>query len=164
MPEVALRPFNPASDEVTLRHWLRQPHVARWWGDPEERLGDALGHPPEQHAIITVDSAPIGYVCWQRLGPEEMNAVGLTDLPDGLVDIDVFLGEPEAMGQGVGPRLGPLLLARLRADPHVSFAGIGTSVSNERAIRAAEKLGFRLFREYQEPEVGPCRYMVLALA
>ena len=37
---------------------------------------------------------------------------------------------------------------------------MATSVSNERAIRAYEKVGFRLFREFQDPESGPCRYML----
>jgi RimJ/RimL family protein N-acetyltransferase len=54
-----------------------------------------------------------------------------------------------------------LLLARLRLDPLVSVAGVGTSVSNERAIRAFEKAGFRLFREFQDPEFGSCWYMVV---
>lgn len=163
MQEVALRPFDPASDESRLRHWLCQPHVARWWGEPEERLADALQHPPECHAVITIDEIPVGYVCWQRLGPDEIEAAGLPALPDGLVDIDMYLGEPEWMGQGIAPQVGRLLLAYLRADPRVSFVGTGTSASNERAIRAAEKLGFWLFQEYQEPELGPCRYMILEM-
>jgi RimJ/RimL family protein N-acetyltransferase len=49
----------------------------------------------------------------------------------------------------------------LRADPLVQYVGVGTSVSNERAIRAFEKVGFRLFREFQDPECGSCRYMVV---
>jgi len=67
----------------------------------------------------------------------------LADLPEDLVDIDVLIGEPEFIDRGVGPRSLSLLLARLRVDPFVTIAGVGTSVSNERAIRAFEKAGFR---------------------
>jgi len=117
----------------------------------------------DSHAVIVADGDPVGYLCWQTPPQEELEEAGLTDLPEDLVDIDVMIGELEAVGQGVGPRAIGLLLDRLRADPSVSFAGVGTSVSNKRAIRAAEKAGFGLFREFQDPESGPCLYMVAEL-
>lgn len=162
MQEVALRPFDPASDESRLRRWLRQTHVTRWWGAAEERLPDVLQHPAEHHAVIVVDGTPVGYVCWQRVPPDELEAAGLPDLPQGTVDVDVFIGESEMRGQGIGTAVGRLLLARWCADPDVSFAGVGISASNTRSLRAAEKLGLQLFREYQDPETGPSRYLLLA--
>jgi aminoglycoside 6'-N-acetyltransferase len=81
-------------------------------------------------------------------------------LPDHLVDIDIMIGEPEALGRGVGPRALGLLLDRFRADPRVEWAGLGTSLANERAIRAFEKAGFQRFREIADPEIGPGLYLV----
>ena len=124
-------------------------------------LENSLQCSPENHAVIVADGTPVGYLCWQTPPQHELEAAGLADLPKDLVDIDVLIGEPEFIDRGVGPRSLGLLLARLRVDPFVTVAGVGTSVSNERAIRAFEKAGFRLFRAFQDPEFGSCRYMVV---
>jgi len=158
--EVRLEAFDPELDLQRLRDWLRQPHVNRWWGDHPQQFEDPQWCSRETHAVIVVDGAPVGYLCWQRTPQDELEAAGLTDLPDDLVDIDIMIGEPKAVGRGVGPRALGLLLDRFRSDPLVSSAGLATSVSNARAIRAFEKAGFRLFREFQDSGSGPCRYMV----
>ncbi len=159
--ELRLETFDPELHSLRLREWLHRPHVARWWGDPQLALESSLRCSPENHAVIVADGAPVGYLCWQTPPQNELEVAGLTDLPEDLVDVDVFIGEPEFMGRGVGPRSLGLLLARWRLDPSVTLAGVGTSVSNERAIRAFEKAGFRRFREFQDPEFGSCWYMVV---
>ncbi len=78
------------------------------------------------------------------------------------MDIDLLIGEPELLGHGIGPRALALLLARLRAEG-VGFAGLGTSTSNFAAIRAFEKAGFCLFRDFEDSEFGPCRYLLAQL-
>jgi aminoglycoside 6'-N-acetyltransferase len=92
----------------------------------------------------------------------ELEVTGLTDLPEDLVDIDIMIGEPEFLGAGVGPRALVLLLATLHGEG-VGFAGLGTSTANSAAIRAFEKVGFRLFRDFEDPEFGQCQYMVVQL-
>ncbi len=159
--DVRLETFGAELHSQRLRDWLHRPHVARWWGDPQLALESSLRCSAENHAVIVADGAPVGYLCWQTLPQSELEAAGLTDLPEDLVDIDVFIGEPELLDRGLGPRSLGLLLARLRVDPFVTVAGVGTSVSNERAIRAFEKAGFRRFREFQDPELGSCCYMVV---
>ena len=161
--EVRLRTFDPKLDSQRLRDWLRRAHVARWWGEPQQQLENLLRCSRETQTVIVADGTPVGYLCWQKPPQDELEAAGLTDLPEDLVDIDIMIGESKVVGQGVGPRALRLLLNRSRADPLVSFAGVATSVSNERAIRAFEKAGFRLFREFQDPESGPCRYMVVEI-
>ena len=95
--------------------------------------------------------------------PEQVEAAGLTDVPNGLVDIDILIGDPALLGQGVGSRALELLLARLRRESPVAFAGVGTSVSNTRAVRCFERAGFRLHREFLDPEWGPCMYLIADL-
>lgn len=162
--DVRLESFDPELHSQTLRDWLRRPHVSQWWGDPQLALESSLRHSPETCAVIVADGAPVGYLCWQTPPQDELETAGLADLPEDLVDIDVLLGEPAAIGRGVGPIALGLLLARLREDPSVSVAGVGTSVSNERAIRAFEKAGFRLVREFQDSEFGSCWYMVVEVS
>ena len=160
--EVRLETFDPELHSQRLRDWLRRPHVARWWGDPQQELENSLRRSRETHAIIAADGAYVGYICWQRPPQDELEAAGLTDFPEDLVDIDIMIGEPEFLGHGVGPRALALVLAKLR-DEAVGSAGLGTSISNRAAIRASEKAGVRLFREFEDPVCGPCRYMVAEL-
>ena len=112
--------------------------------------------------MVLADGAPVGYLCWQKPSKEETEAAGVTDLPEGLVDIDIMIDEPAYLGRGIAGKALALLMARLR-DAGVTIAGLGTSISNRAAIRAFEKAGFRLFREFEDPEWGPCKYMVAEL-
>ncbi len=154
---VDLEVLDLQADLPRLDRWLRRPHVVRWWGTPDST---ALARRPEDtHAVIMADGRPAGYLCWQRPSPAELEVAGLTDLPEDLVDIDIMIGEPELLGLGLGPRALALLLAKLRGEG-VGFAGLGTSASNRVAIRAFEKAGFRLFRDFEDPELGACKYMV----
>ena len=160
MRSVSLEPFDPKRHTERMLGWLHRPHVARWWGDPRQAMDHAMRTPSEAHALIVADGTPVGYLCWQRPTRGELEDAELTDLPEGLVDIDILIGEPGLLGQGIGSRALQQLLTRLRRDSSVLFAGLGTSVSNVRAGRAFERAGFSLFREFQDPEWGQCQYFV----
>jgi len=160
--DVDLKVLDLEADLPLLERWLRSPHVVRWWGTQDLHLTALAQRSRDTHAVITAAGRSVGYLCWQRPSPPELETAGLTDLPEDLVDIDILIGEPEFLGRGVGPRAMVLLLAKLRGEG-VGFAGVGTSTSNRAAIRAFEKAGFRLFREFEDPESGPCKYMVAKL-
>lgn len=160
MPRVSLEAVDLARDSERLLGWLAEPHVAKWWGDAARAIQHASECAPELHALIVVDGAPAGYLCWQQPPKEELEAADLTDLPSGLVDIDILIGDPSLLGRGVGSRALELLLARLRCQPSVAFAGVGTSAENTNAIRCFQKAGFRLHREFHDPEWGPCKYLI----
>jgi aminoglycoside 6'-N-acetyltransferase len=160
--DVGLRVLDLQADLQLLKRWLRSPHVVRWWGAPDLHLTSLPQRSRNTDAVITANGRPVGYLCWQRPSPPELDAAGLTDLPEDLVDIDIMVGEPEFVGRGVGTRALVLLLARLHREG-VGFAGVGTSTANRVAIRAFEKAGFRLFRDFDDPESGPCTYLVTQL-
>jgi aminoglycoside 6'-N-acetyltransferase len=162
MPTVHLAPFDPSRDLPILAVWLRHPHVARWWGDPEQALAAARQHPVAMEALIELDAQPVGYLCWQRPPQEELAAAGLSDLPKGLVDVDILIGEPDALGQGVGPEALTQLLAMLRADG-VRIVGLAADTANLRALKAYTKAGFRPFRDFHEAGTE-MRYLVQTLA
>lgn len=159
---VALEPFDPRRHRDLLRAWLGEPHVSRFWGEPERALSATLRREPGTNALILVDGRPVGYVCWQRPSSMELAEAGLSDLPPGLVDIDILIGDPQQAGRGVGPRALAVLLGRLGSEG-TTHAGVGTAVDNRRAIRAYEKAGFRPFREFREEGSGQCLYMVAKL-
>lgn len=157
---ITLEPFDWGLDSQRLRSWLAEPYVARWWGDADRAMEHARRCAPESHALIVADGVPVGYLCWREPLKDELESAGLTDLPRGLVDIDILVGEPGARGRGVGARALQLLVERLRREPAVAFAGLGTSVSNTDALRCFANAGFRRLREFQDPEWGPCRYLI----
>jgi len=161
LPKVTLEPFDLIRDSDRFRGWLAQPHVVKWWGDAARAIQHASECAAESHALIVVDGAPIGYLCWQQPPREELEAAHLADLPSSLVDIDILIGDSNLLGQGVGSRALELLLARLGCEPSVAFAGVGTSAENTNAIRCFQKAGFRLYREFQDPEWGPCKYLIV---
>lgn len=159
--QVALENWNPGVHEPLVRAWLRQPHVRQWWGETGEFLRELADRAPDSHAVISNDHRPVGYLCWQVPGEQELADAGLEDLPKGLIDIDIMIGERDALGRGIGTRALGLLLDRLRIDPAVEYAGMAVSVFNARARRAYEKAGFRLFREFDDPESGRCLYLLV---
>lgn len=162
MLDVRLEPFDPAAYRELLERWVRRPHVVEWWGPPEKTLAELepFMRSPDSNALIVADGVPAGYVCWQAPPAEDLEAAGLTDLPDALMDVDIMIGEPEMIGRGIGSMALTLLVERLRNDPSVEFVGLAPSIHNARAIRAYEKAGFRKLREFLDPECGPAQYMI----
>jgi aminoglycoside 6'-N-acetyltransferase len=149
VPDVRLAEFDPRRDLALVTTWLHRPHVSQWWGEPAEALAAVQEHPVATEALIEVDGRPVGFVCWQTPSPEELAAAGLDDLPADLIDVDIMIGEPDLLGQGVGPAALAQLLARLRAEG-VRVVGMAGAIANPRALRAYHKAGFRPFRDFLE--------------
>ena len=157
---VQLTPFVPDRDSGLLESWLRRPHVSRWWGDPLKALEEA-SRPPAGggEALIDVDGVPVGYVRWQVPVREELDAAGLSELPDDVIDIDIAIGEADLLGRGIGSRVLSTLRARLTRDG-ASTVILATSVENARAVRAFEKAGFVRRRQFVDTDGGQYWLMV----
>ncbi|GLK79527.1 GNAT family N-acetyltransferase [Methylopila turkensis] len=136
----AFRAVTP-DDLPQIAGWLREPHVARWWGDPDQQLAlirEDLSEPRMALSIVSIDGRPSGYV--QAYGPFDFGT--LAGQPAGSKGIDQFIGAPDLVGKGHGPALTEVFVATLFAagaprvvtDPHPD---------NAVAIRAYEKAGFR---------------------
>jgi RimJ/RimL family protein N-acetyltransferase len=149
MPRVELQAFDPERDHSLVSAWLRRPHVSRWWGGPSQALAAVRTHPVEAEALILVDARPVGYLCWQMPTREELKAAGLADLPHDLVDVDIMISEPDAIGHSVGPEALRQLFARLKAQG-VKLVGVAAAVSNRRALGAYAVVGLRPFRDFVE--------------
>jgi aminoglycoside 6'-N-acetyltransferase len=153
-------PYVELSAYVAERHadllgsWLRQPHVAKWWGDPDEALRE-VSKPPAAggEALITVDGSPVGYLRWQTPCRSDLDAAGLQDVPLDAVDIDIVVGEADWLGRGVGSSALMFLVERLVADGATTIM-LATSVENRRAVRAYEKAGFTCRRQFTDTDGG----------
>ena len=140
------RPLS-AADLSLLRRWLAAPHVAEWWGDPEQQFAlvsaDANEGALEQY-LVAADGRPIGYL--QCYAVAAWPHAGLGSHPPGTHGIDQFIGEPDMIARGHGSRfIRAFLDRRLSRDcPRILT---DPSPANARAIRAYQKAGFAIDRE-----------------
>lgn len=106
--------------------------------------------------LIVVNQVPVGYMRWQKPDVSALAELGLDGIPEGSVDMDILIGEPAVVGQGIGRRAIQLLRDRLFEDSTIPLVGMVTSVANVAALRAIEAAGFSRFQEYVDPRYGPC--------
>jgi RimJ/RimL family protein N-acetyltransferase len=144
--------------------WLGKPHVARWFHPPEGYLEWATLPPAGgTQALITREGSPIGYLRWQRIDRETLDALGLQHVPSGSVDADLLIGEYEHVRRGYGTLALKMLIARLAVDVTVPLIGLTTSVENHAASRAFEQAGFRISCEYRPAGFSRCYLMTFDL-
>jgi len=136
-----------AADFPLLADWLAQPHVRRWWGNPNDALisiGQHLHDPLVEPYIVTLKGEEFAYIQVADLDGEEDEA--LSDQPEGTCGIDQFIGVEQLLGRGHGPAFMALFCEglfekgkrRVLVDPHPE---------NAFAIRAYAKAGFQRLGE-----------------
>jgi len=148
-----------ADDLPTICRWLAAPHVAEWWGDPEQQFalvsGDLSAAAMSQY-IVTIDGRPFAYL--QSYDPAVWPQGGLGPQPSGTRGIDQFIGDLAMMDRGPGSAFIRIFVDRLLAGG-APRAVTDPSPQNGRAIRAYEKAGFQRQRMLDTPD-GPALLMV----
>jgi len=140
-PRYEFRPLT-VKDFVLLGHWLREPHVAEWWDDPETELAEIRGHMDSvsvEPLIVELDGRPIGYL--QTYDPHLEDDHPYNDQPFGTLGVDLSIGVPELVGVGHGSALLAAFVDELfrEGTPRVI---IDPTPENARAVRAYTKAGF----------------------
>ena len=97
---------------------------------------------------------PVGYVQFYPWSAEldEARQIGIPD-PEGSYGLDIFIGEPDAIGRGVGATVVALVSRHLFQEGGATSVALLTPVGNERAHRAYEKAGFRKVRQTLDTDV-----------
>jgi RimJ/RimL family protein N-acetyltransferase len=166
---ISFRPL-AEGDLALVRTWLLAPHVRRWWdegfrvpypdGELDEYRAGIRGEDPTLRYLIELDGMHVGLIQHYRIGEDPEYAATL-GLDEDAVGTDLFIGDPDLIGQGQGPAI----LRRFLLDIAFPFHGldvcvIGPSVRNAAAIRAYEKAGFVALRDVVVPhERDPERLM-----
>ena len=151
-----------SSDLPLIERWLREDHVRRYWGEPEENTR-LLREPPSGgswRAVIEADGRKVGLVLWQHPSRRELDEAGLQDVPESVIDIDIMIGEAADVGRGVGPAAIRIVAEAALADSRVPFVIAATLIGNQPSQRAFAKAGFRSDREFDDVPSGRCVLMV----
>lgn len=139
--------FRPLQeDDLSLiRAWLGRAHVREWWRDPIEEAIATEEEPTEQFLIV-VDDAPVGMIqTYLASDYPEWNEI--VKVGEGVAGIDLFIGEPEHVGRGLGSQI----LVQFVRDVVTARAVVATvEEQNRRSWRAFEKAGFRHVRDVEE--------------
>ena len=96
--------------------------------------------------VIVLDGRDVGYVQTYRIGdhPAYAREIGVDDESAGL---DLFLGEPDCVGRGLGPLVSDRFVRDVVFATTAAVAVVSDpSSSNPRSVRAFEKAGFRRWR------------------
>lgn len=152
-----LRLRDVTGDDLPLiERWLRAEHVRTYWGDPDAHLC-LLSEPPpggNWRAIIEADGRDVGIVLWQHPTREELDVAGLADVPASVIDIDIMIGEVDALGRGHGSAAIRLVADVALADPTVPFVIACARLDNLASQRAFASAGFRKDREFDDVPNG----------
>jgi RimJ/RimL family protein N-acetyltransferase len=100
--------------------------------------------------VIEADGRPVGHVSFDGRG-----------LPEGTVEVDVWLSERAVCGRGYGPRALRLLVDRVRGEFGTRRFILRPTARNSAAIRAYTRAGFALSdmsQEQAESEFGAGDY------
>ncbi|HUH03027.1 MAG TPA: GNAT family N-acetyltransferase, partial [Kofleriaceae bacterium] len=134
-----------------LSAWLAEPHMRQWWGDPEIELGfirDMVeGRDTTRPFLIAFEGMPIGYIQYWFVGhyqnePWIKDNPWLRELPPDTVGVDLSIGRPDKLAQGIGSTALAAFAAMLRDRGHTTIV-IDPDPSNERAVRTYAKAEFR---------------------
>jgi RimJ/RimL family protein N-acetyltransferase len=156
---ITFKPLEKSHFSLLLK-WLESPHVKVFWDKNiqwtpdliEEKYGSyVLGYKVEHGihkeihtSIIFLDDAPIGYI--QLYNAHDFSrSLSLEDLPEKLGGFDIFIGERDYVGLGIGSKAIEQFLDQYAKNYTHVFAD--PDVSNIRAIRAYEKAGFKVLQD-----------------
>lgn len=93
------------TDLPLIERWLKERHVAKWWGKPAVELEVISGFVHGRDAdrahplMMLLDGAPAGYLQWY----EAQTDPELPPQRAGTRGIDFFIGETAMLGKGHGP-------------------------------------------------------------
>jgi UDP-4-amino-4,6-dideoxy-N-acetyl-beta-L-altrosamine N-acetyltransferase len=144
MPEVQLRPLDPADSE-RLYAWRNSPEVAAFMytdhqitpGEHARWFAGIAGDPRRDYRIIEVDGEPAGLANFADIDPVQ-----------GRASWAYYLADPSVRGKGVGGYVEFLMIERAFGEP--DHGGLGLRklwcevlVTNEPVWKLHQKFGFR---------------------
>jgi aminoglycoside 6'-N-acetyltransferase len=148
---VGLRPLVWA-DLPMLAGWLGEPHVRRWWRDEptdlagvEAKYGACVtGDDPTELFVIETAVAPVGMIQCYLFSDEPQWSATLDAVVDvsNVAGIDYLIGDPAAVGHGVGSAAVKACVSLLFDRQPVVAVVVTVQQDNPASWRVLEKAGF----------------------
>jgi acetylornithine deacetylase len=139
-------------DDGLLAGWLSDRRVLEWFEGrdrPHDRQMIRANYGPEalaaaqvQAAIFSDNGWPLGYLRWYPMSTV-VDEYDWRDDPTDVWAADIFVGDPNRWGRGLGSAALALLVEHLMVAERARRVVVDPWVGNARAIRAYEKIGFR---------------------
>jgi RimJ/RimL family protein N-acetyltransferase len=136
---VTLRPVRPEDHSDILR-WQNDPEVA-WWMDYERTFMLEDIHESEAHALV--EGHPFLMETAEGRGIGRIGLNGFSER-DRTCSLYIFIGERDVWSMGYGSDAMRLLLAWGFPGFDLHLVQLWSLATNARAIRAYEKVGFRV--------------------
>lgn len=169
--DLTVRPL-AAADAPWLLRWLNDPAVLAYYEGRDTAHTDTMirehfltktGDPVLGCLVLWQDN-PIGYIQVYPIDDEEQRGYGLTP-EDGSWGMDLFIGESQRWGQGIGTRLVSQVSQQLFIQRRAQRILIDPRVNNPRAVHVYQKCGFVIVKrlpahEMHEGTAEDCWLMV----
>ena len=153
--DLAIRPLRDHPDDYDrIVAWRNSPHVREWW-DPDDppltraaaaaELAPGSGDDSTTSCIIELAGRPVGFVQFYPWDVERtyLEGRGLS-LPKASWGLDIFIGERDLVGKGIGSRTVRLLCDHLFAEYGAPAVALITEKGNIRAQAAYARAGMRV--------------------
>jgi RimJ/RimL family protein N-acetyltransferase len=147
---IAFRPLG-LTDIPLMYQWFNMPSVQafyslRTWTEEEvlEKLRPyILGQKPVSGLIILLNNESIGYLQhYKVIDYPWPNQTLSQDIIENVVGMDLFIGEPKLIGQGLGQAIISAFLEKY-VWPKCGFCVVDPDIRNLAAIKCYKKLGFK---------------------
>jgi RimJ/RimL family protein N-acetyltransferase len=164
--QLSFRPMR-AADLRLLHEWLQRPHVRRWW-DKFDSYEEVAGHylpaiegsePTDLHVVLLDDRA-IGFMQTYLIAdyPQHAAVVGGGD---GAAGVDLFIADSGLTGQGIGSEMLRRYVSEIVfAHPATRYCIADPEAENIASVRAFEKAGFHVVKEFFDPRDGKMHALV----
>lgn len=150
-------------DVVLMANWLSDPRVLEYYEGRDRphdvaRVQEKYLGPPKSATtccIVEWDGAAIGYIQFYPLSayPDHEQSLYGHRTGGAIYGIDLFIGEPELWGRGIGTELVAAMTEYLFDAKEADKVAIDPQTRNARAIRCYEKAGFRKVKLLPEHEL-----------
>lgn len=140
-----------------IEAWRKHPHVREWWGDDEPLTDAELARPLVRSWIVSLDQHPFAYIQDYSVHGWDFDH-HFADLPKGARGIDLYLADPNMLGQGHGKRFIAQHMATLFAEGAPVIA-TDPDPNNTHAVGLYVALGFRAYGDVVATDWGPAVLM-----
>jgi len=152
--QMQLRPARP-EDRFRIHHWLADPHVHAAWGNAasaEAEINLAMGSTAALCRIIECDGEAIGYAHALEVG---LFGDRPADLAPGTWQVTLAIASPQDRHRALESAALALITGEVFATTLAVACATLVPITNEAAVRACERAGFRWRRILDDRLLGP---------